>query len=85
MRSSTWEWIRNEAYNEGVANGVERGRHEGERAMVTRSAELRGGPELAALIAQIPDDALPKALEILIGTQDPGAARTALQPLLPAD
>ena len=93
MRSSTWEWIRNEAYNEGieagiekgVADGVARGRHKGERAMVTRTAELRGGPDLAALVAQVPDDALPQALTVLVETQDSGAARTALLALTPPD
>ena len=101
MRSSTWEWIRNEAYNEGIAEGIEKGiekgiadgvargraqgRHEGERAMVTRAAELRGGSELAALVALVPDDALTQAFTVLVETQDAGAARTSLLALLPAD
>ena len=69
----------------GMALGVARGRHEGERAMVTRAAELRGGSELAALVALVPDDALTQAFTVLVETQDSGAARTALLALTPAD
>lgn len=81
MESSTWQHIERRGYLRGIEMGIQQAQGLAHRQLVSALAQARFGNALEGLVADMPEELLPRANIALATATDAASARVALEAL----